>query len=99
MTTANHDVIHFVEKLVQSKAYQEERRSARAHPDGDQLYDYVLGWLEPGTEMAVRRHLAECAACMDEVLRIQAFEQAVDKEMSVEASQPDSQEKKQSPCH
>lgn len=106
MTTANHDVIHFVEKLVRSKTYRTERQSERsqAHPVGEQLYDYVLGWLDSDTEKAVRRHLSGCAVCMDEVLRIQAFERASDEDMVTETIPPDSQHERQfsfdfSQCH
>ena len=44
------------------------------HPDRERLYDYVLAWLPEAEAAGVRAHIAACADCSRETLRIMRLE-------------------------
>ena len=47
------------------------------HPTGDELYDYVLGWLDKEESLLVMDHLLLCSTCLREVLKIRSIEEAL----------------------
>jgi anti-sigma factor RsiW len=49
----------------------------RTHPEEIELFDYVEGDLPEGRRMEVAAHLAACAACSDQVSRVQAGRDAL----------------------
>jgi hypothetical protein len=54
-----------------------EGRAVTGHPDPEELVDYQEGRLDPPGVERVQRHLVACAACRDELLRLEAFDQEV----------------------
>jgi hypothetical protein len=54
-----------------------EERAVTAHPEPDELVDYQEGRLDRRGAERVQRHLAACAACRDELLRLHAFDEEV----------------------
>lgn len=54
-----------------------EGRAVTGHPDPEELVDYQEGRLDPPGVERVRRHLAVCAVCRDELLRLHAFDEEV----------------------
>jgi hypothetical protein len=47
------------------------------HPTGDELYNYVLGWLDRKESLLVMDHLVLCGRCLREVIRIRRLEEAL----------------------
>ena len=45
------------------------------HPAGDELYNYVLGWLDRKESLLVMDHLVLCGRCLREVIRIRRLEE------------------------
>jgi hypothetical protein len=45
------------------------------HPTGDELYEYVLGWLSKEESLLVMDHLVLCGRCLREVIRIRRLEE------------------------
>lgn len=50
------------------------------HPSGDDLYNYVLGWLEQEHSLRVLDHVVLCGRCLEEVMKIQQIEEALTKD-------------------
>lgn len=47
------------------------------HPTGDELYNYVLGWLDRKESLLVMDHLVLCGRCLREVIKIRRLEEAL----------------------
>lgn len=45
------------------------------HPTGDELYEYVLGWLEKKDSLLIMDHLVLCGRCLREVIKIRRLEE------------------------
>lgn len=72
----DRDVADVIDAAARAWAEREEQ-AVSGHPDPDELVDYQEGRLDrPGAER-VQRHLAACAACRDELLRLHAFDEEV----------------------
>ena len=56
--------------------YQTLRRQVAqgSHPSEEELYDYVLDWLDEHAAGLMRDHLVYCGACAEEALRIRFIE-------------------------
>lgn len=75
-----------IEQEVHSKKYRKVSETVKKplHPMRETLYDYVLGWLEEDDEDRVQEHLADCARCAREVLRIMRLEREIPSGMKVD---------------
>jgi hypothetical protein len=45
------------------------------HPTGDELYEYVLGWLDRKESLLIMDHLVLCGRCLREVIKIRRLEE------------------------
>src|SRR5271157_75657 len=50
------------------------------HPSGEDLYNYVLGWLDQEHSLRVLDHVVLCGRCLEEVMKIQQIEEALTKD-------------------
>ncbi len=69
-----------LEKIAQSesKEFRQLRHQVEQgpnHPTGDELYDYVLGWLDKKDMLLVMEHLLLCGKCLQEVMEIEQLEE------------------------
>ena len=71
------DFLAFLGQEARSEEYgklKEHARKNKAHPTGEMLYDYALGWTDEKDTMKIRKHISFCDDCSDEVLRIMGIE-------------------------
>jgi hypothetical protein len=64
----------------EKKEFQQLRdqvEQGTVHPTGDELYNYVLGWLDRKESLLVMDHLVLCGRCLREVIRIRRLEEAL----------------------
>jgi len=64
----------------ETKEFRDLRRQVEEgpdHPTGDELYDYVLGWLDKEESLLVMDHLLLCGTCLREVFKIRSIEEAL----------------------
>src|SRR5208283_5340855 len=50
------------------------------HPSGEDLYNYVLGWLDQEHSLRVLDHVVLCGRCLEDVMKIQQMEEALTKD-------------------
>ncbi len=55
------------------------------HPTGDELYNYVLGWLSREESLSVMDHLVLCGKCLREVVHIRQLEEVLTEDALVRA--------------
>ena len=74
-------------ELMRQEAGSDYHRTLRkaveggSHPSHEMLYDYVLDWLDDETCGSLMDHIALCASCAREVLRIRSIEEDAEEDM------------------
>lgn len=72
----------------ETKEFQEMRQRVEQgplHPTGEELYKYVLGWLDKEESLLVMDHLLLCSTCLREVLKIRSIEEDLTEDDLAEA--------------
>ena len=70
----------FLEAMARSEsdAFRHLRREIEEgpwHPSGEDLYSYVLGWIESDQSMKILDHIVMCGHCLEDVIRIRGLEE------------------------
>lgn len=63
---------------VETKEFQDVKNQVEHgphHPTGDELYEYVLGWLDKKDSLLIMDHLVLCSHCLREVIKIRRLEE------------------------
>jgi hypothetical protein len=63
------------EETKEFRQLKEQIEQGSDHPTGDELYNYVLGWLDRKESLLVMDHLVLCGRCLREVIRIRRLEE------------------------
>ncbi len=77
------DFLAFLGQEARSEEYGKLKEHAgknKAHPTGEMLYDYALGWTDEKDTMKIRNHISFCDVCSDEVLEIMGIEGDLEEE-------------------
>ncbi len=75
----------FLEAMARSESngFRQLRREVQEgpwHPSGEDLYNYVLGWLESDQLMKILDHIVLCEPCLEDVMRIRGIEEDLTRE-------------------
>src|SRR5271157_1065113 len=62
------------------RTHRQEVEDGLHHPSGEDLYNYVLAWLDQEHSLQVLDHVVLCGRCLEEVMKIQQIEEAVTKD-------------------
>ena len=62
------------------RTLRQEVEDGLHHPSGEDLYNYVLGWLDQEHSLRVLDHVVLCGRCLEEVMKIQQIEEALTKD-------------------
>ncbi len=62
------------------RTLRQEVEDGLHHPSGEDLYNYVLGWLDQDHSLRVLDHVVFCGRCLEEVMKIQQIEEALTKD-------------------
>jgi len=62
------------------RTLRQEVEDGLHHPSGEDLYNYVLGWLDQENSLRVLDHVVLCGRCLEEVMKIQQIEEALTKD-------------------
>src|SRR5271157_4232584 len=62
------------------RTLRQEVEDGLHHPSGEDLYNYVLGWLDQEHSLRVLDHVVLCGRCLEEVMKIQQMEGALTKD-------------------
>ena len=62
------------------RTLRQEVEEGLHHPSGEDLYNYVLGWLDQEHSLRVLDHVVLCGRCLEEVMKIQQIEEALTKD-------------------
>lgn len=75
------DFWNFLKQEALSEKYRQLKQATESHthPTGEMLYDYVTGGLNDEEAMIIRRHIAYCSVCSNEVLNIRRIENELEK--------------------
>ncbi len=78
---SDHAFCNFLKQEAQSEEYRQLKQATESHthPTGEMLYDYVTGGLNDEEAMIIRRHIAYCSVCSNEVLNIMRIENELEK--------------------
>ncbi len=83
----------FLAQEARSEQFAARRREAESgvHPTDEMLYNYVLEELDEGETTFVRRHIAFCRMCNEDVLRIRRIEAHIKEDFAELAAAPPAQ--------
>ena len=62
------------------RTLRQEVEDGLHHPSGEDLYNYVLGWLDQEHSLRVLDHVVLCGRCLEEVMKIQQIEESLTKD-------------------
>lgn len=62
------------------RTLRQEVEAGLHHPSGEDLYNYVLGWLDQEHSLRVLDHVVLCGRCLEEVMKIQQIEEALTRD-------------------